>query len=416
MIKKFTLLKFNILSALNVISGFLLTIFIMKYFGANTNVDKYFTSLLIVININVLAGFFYFSFLQHYLKIKHSNYEESNELYISVLILSFIISSFVLFFYQLILNFSHLENIFFNDFIKYFIYLIILIPIFEINNFLINSNSYYSISYFLLIINNLLNLLGIIFFNNLGIEIIIYTTLIGYTIAIFIQFLFIIYKIKISLSLKFHFQTIIKVIKSSFILKISSIINGSSDILIAYFLTNINDGLYSIYSYARKFALGVFNISNGPIIKKFNTDIANLIHKNEINLIFKELKKTALYIIPIFILGETITFFLLKFLLNLTSINFDNSQIIILQNLFIILAIYYLLLSFEYLFNTIINQFHEFKVNLKINIIFAIFFAILSLIMFNYTNNFYLVIISLPLALSISIYLETKFIIKKALN
>lgn len=413
MIKKLTVLKYNILSAVNVLTGFLLTICIMKYFGATKDVDKYFTSLLIVININVLAGFFYFSFLQHYLKLKNTNRKKSNELYFSIIFLSFIISILVLLFYQIILSFVNFENLFFNDFLKYFIFLIILIPIFEINNFLINSNSYYAFTYILLVINNLFNLIAILFFNYIGIEVLIYSTILGYLVSIFIQFLFIFLKIKIQFSINFDLGVIKNVIKSSFILKLSSIINGTTDMLIAYFLTNVNEGVYSIYSYARKFALGVFNVANGPMIKRFNTDVANLIHTNKFNLIFREMKKTAIHIIPIFIIGEIITYYLLKILLVYTSTNFSEKEINTLQSIFLILSFYYVFLTCEYLLNAIINQFHEFNMNLKINTIFAVNFAILSFLFFYYTNDYYLIIVSLPIVLIISIFLELKFVLKK---
>lgn len=382
MISKIPRFKYNILALLNVLSGFLLTIILMKYFGSSHDADNYFTALLVIANINVLIGFFYYAFLQHYLTLKYKQPEIANDFYWLVSFISFLVACLVVFLYK-VLSYSFLaveptiDNFVINHFMSGYIFILLVLPLFEINNFLINANGGYALPYFLNILLNIANFFAVLFFPSFGIDILIYSTLGAYLISVAIQFIIIFKKLQINRPL-FHlhsYDLIRNLIRDSFIIKLSSVINGIADIIIASVFTSIGEGIYAVYSYARKFALAVFNIANGPFIKKFNTDIARYISQNDFSRIIREGYELFYHIALLFIFGEIIVYFMLSYLPELVGGKFTINDVPLIQNMFIYLAFFYGLLIIEYLLNAVMGQLHAFKYSLIINIVFIGLFA-----------------------------------------
>lgn len=408
--------KYNILALINVVSGFMVTFTMMKYFGSSKEVDIYFTSILVLMNFNVLVGFTYASFLPHYLKLKNTNHGEATEFYKITLVTVIVISTIVLSLYIIVYKFYiSYSNFIFNDFTYKYMYIILFLGIFETNNFLLNANHYYALPYILLIFINLLNSLGIILFHNFGLEIIIYSNLLAYIISIIVQFLIV--KRNVNLAYNgpsFNRILFIKTIQDSFIIKSSSVINGTTDIVIAYTLTSFGDGIYAIYSYARKFALAVFNIANGPTIKKFNTDIAPYILDFKYDEIIKKAKRTLFSVLPLIIVGEVIVYYLLEFLLPVLTNKFSDNQILLMQNIFIYIGIFYCFLAVEYVLMTIISQLHAFKYGLVINMIYAFIFFSSALLIYLTYHSYLLILLMLIISITISIILET-LVVKKLL-
>lgn len=405
-------ITYNLLALLNVISGFLFTISLMKYFGANENIDNYFTAILVFMNFNVIVGFVYISFLQHYLKLKHSDNQKAIKYYQNVIILTFFVAIIILVVYQILYHYID-GNFIFNDFTSKYMYLILIYGIFEINNFIINAEKNYTLPYIYLIMINLINFFTIIFFHQVSVDIIIYSTIFSYSIALILQFVYIQNRINLQKEFLLDKSFLFKTIKDSMTIKMSSVINGTTDIVIAYIFTSLGSGFYSIYSYARKFALAVFNISNGPFVKKLNTEIAPLVLKKEYIIIMQKAKKTIYRIFPIFIIGVIITYNLFEFILPLITDKFTKENINMMKTIFIYLSIFYFLLTIEYIFMAIISQFHAFLYGLYINIFYSLFFAVSSYFFYslNYTYSFILTL--LIIALLINIILELFTIQKK---
>lgn len=406
-------IKYNLLAFLNVFSGFLFTLSLMKYFGANENVDNYFTAILVFMNFNVIVGFIYTSFLQHYLRLKHIDYIKAIKYYQNVIILTFFMAVIILIVYQILYYFIN-NNFIFNDFTSKYMYLILLYGIFEINNFIINAEENYTLPYIYLIVINLINFFAIIFFHKMGVDIIIYSTIFSYPIILISQFIYIYKTINLQKDFFIDKSFLFKTIKDSVTIKISSVINGSTDIVIAYIFTSLGDGFYSIYSYARKFALAIFNISNGPFVKKLNTEIAPLVLKKEYKSIIQNSKKTIYRIMPIFLMGAVITYNLLEFILPLITNNFTIDNINMMKMVFIYLTVFYFLLTIEYVFMAIISQFHVFVYGLYINIFYSLVFALSAYLFYSLHYNYSIILILLIISLSINISLEL-FIIKTKL-
>ena len=406
-------IKYNLLAFLNVFSGFLFTISLMKYFGANENIDNYFTAILVFMNFNVIVGFIYISFLQHYLKLKHSDYKKAIKYYQNIVILTFFVAIIILIIYQ-ILYYLINSNFIFNDFTSKYMYLILLYGIFEINNFIINAEENYSLPYIYLIVINLINFFAIIFFHQFGVDIIIYSTIFSYFIILISQFIYIGNTIDLQKEFLIDKSFLFTTIKDSITLKISSVINGTTDIIIAYIFTSLGGGFYSIYSYARKFALAVFNISNGPFVKKLNTEIAPLVLNKEYIIIIQKAKKTIYKIFPIFIIGAIITYNLFEFILPLITDKFTEENINMIKIIFIYLSIFYFLLTIEYILMAIISQFHAFLYGLYINIFYSLFFTVSSYILYNLNHNYSIVLTLLIISIFINISFEL-FTIKKKL-
>ena len=406
MITKIKRFKYNIIALINVISGFAVTLVMMKYFGSTKEVDYFFSSILVLMNLNVLVGFIYSSFFQHYLKLKNTNIGKSVNYYKITLFLSLIISIIVLLLYKTISFFTIDDNFVFNEFTDMYIYIILFLGLFEINNFLINAHKYYILPYLFLIFLNLINFFSLFFFHKYGLEVIIYSTILGYFVCLMVQF-YLIYK-HVNLSYKFIFDGVYikNTIKDSFTIKLSSVINGSTDIVIAYIFTSFGEGFYAIYSYARKFALAVYNISNGPIIKKFNTEIAPLILSKDYNLIVKKANKIVLEVFPLFIIGVITVYTLLDYGLPFLTSKFTLSDIVLMKSIFIYLSVFYLFLIIEYILMTIISQFHAFKYGLWINIFYAILFVLISTTIFYFNLGYEVVLLALIFSLAINLFSE----------
>jgi Na+-driven multidrug efflux pump len=242
---------------------------------------------------------------------------------------------------------------------------------------------------------------------------VIYSSILGYVISLIVQFSFILNKLDLSEHLYFDRNLITRVIKDSFIIKLSSVINGFTDIVIAYLFTSWGEGFYAIYSYARKFALAIYNISNGPLIKKFNTEIAPLILKQDYLKIKQKARKTFLHIFPLFIIGNIICYLLLPIVLPFVTDKFILSDIDMMQNIFLLMNIFYGMLIIEYLFMAIISQFHAFKYGLIINIIYATIFSLSNYLIYYIYESYTLVLVMLIISLSISLLLEYQVIKKK---
>ena len=128
-----------------------------------------------------------------------------------------------------------------------------------------------------------------------------YATIISTALAILWQFQLIFKRINARYRLIFYCTAQKEVIKSSIKLKIGSLLYGGKDMILASVFTSYGAGMYTLFSYARKFSSIIIQVVNAPIINIFAAKANNYVADSKFKILNKKLK-VQIQIIPLFFL------------------------------------------------------------------------------------------------------------------
>ena len=371
-------IQYNILSLFNVLLGFIFIILLGRKFGAGDETDLYFLSLVIIAYLSIFVRSTWSAIGQYYVELKLQDKSLADEIY-NILSNTIVgVSLLVIFLYFIISNNFNVISPQQKEFLDIFIFFILLRSLINFNKIILNLEHYYAPGYFVDIMMNIVNLIIVIFFLHDDIKIIAYSTLIAATIALMGQWYLIYFDLKIKFSFSFFKREVVKKIyKNSFKINIGGLFYSSKDILIATVLTNYGSGVYSLFSYANKFVGVILQVVNAPIYTIFVTKMAHTIAQKDYLNINPSVKNILLKITLLYSLSGLITYFILPYILSLLfSGKFSIEEIKSIQYIFIFLVFYYLIVTIEGPYVTVLNLFKKFNYVVFVNFIFFLFMGI----------------------------------------
>lgn len=383
-------LQYNLLSLLNVFLGFLFIILLGRKFGASEETDIYFLSLVVISYLGIFIRSIWSAIKQYHIESKLKDKALSDKIY-NMLLINIVIFSLLLIglYFIITSNFNVLSSEK-KNFLDVFIFYLLLQNLLNFNKTILSLEHYYLSSYLVDFIVHISNIVIVIFFLQDDILILAYATLFASSIALLSQLYLIYYRLKMQfIFASFREETIGKIYKNSFKINIGGLLYSSKDILIATVLTSYGSGLYSLFSYANKFVGVILQVVNAPIANIFVTRISHIVAKKDHINIHPNVKTILLKTIILYVSSSILTFFLLPYILHLFFAGkFSSEEINTIQYIFIYMTMYFLIVTVEGPYLTVLNLFKMFDFVLFVNGVFFLFIGLGFILFKAYALNY----------------------------
>ncbi len=358
--------------------GFIFIILLGRKFGASEQTDIYFLSLVIVGYLGFFVRSVWVAIRQYYIELKIKNNEDSKEIYNILLNSIFIVSIVVIIIYFIITTNFNLINEDTQAFMNVFIFYLLFRNILEYNKTILNLDHHYASLYLVDIFVYSINLLVVLFFLKDDILLLAYSTIISTAIATLWQWRLISKENGLRYQMIIYKKYILQEIyKNSFKINIGSLLYNSKDIVIATIFTSYGSGMYSLFSYANKFAGVLIQVVNAPIVNIFSANASQIIAKKIYIRVWPLLKEVLIKTIFLFLIASVILYVILPYILDVFfDGKFSPTDIGTIQHIFIYLVIFFLFLIIEGPLNIIINLLKNFNYILSVNIVFFLLMCI----------------------------------------
>jgi len=374
-------IQYNILSFITMLMTFIFLLLLGQHFGMGKQTDTYFFSIMIIAYLNYFIQATWQAMHPYYIKIKVEDSANISQLY-SVLLNRIIFFSLIMIalyflFTNTLIKLETTQQNFLNIYIFYILFQNILL----FNKAILNLEKYFASYYLVDIFIYGINILMIIFFLEDDLTLIAYSMIISSTFALSWQFYLLFHKIDIKYHFQKQHQEIKTIFKNSILLKFSGLLYGSKEPLFAIIFLSFGDGLYSIFSYANKFATAIFQITTTPTINRFNTNVHYSVAQKKYHEINNKIRAVLFQTVPIFILSSIFFYFLIPY-----SMPFffkkvlSTGEIKTMQLLFLYMSFFYLIIVLESPFTKTISIFKLFNYQLWVNAIFFIFICLIYLL------------------------------------
>jgi peptidoglycan biosynthesis protein MviN/MurJ (putative lipid II flippase) len=399
----------NLLVVMRVLLSLTFQVLILRIFGAGFQTDTYYLSLTAVEFLNALIlGFILDFYIPIYNDVKARDLEGAKKFFGSVLLLGGcmeIIIALVLFIAS-----KEVVKIFATGFTEEKIQMsshlfriyVFSIPFSGINailNATLNANFFMFITYLTALFPPLFNIISVFFFaKKVGIEAIVYSYVISFIFNFLILFFYSSKKLEWKFQNPFKNKEVLNLLKQGIPTRIAAVLYNFKEPITTNALSFFPTGYLTIYKYALRIIAIIFEITNSPILNIFYVKASQLVSENKID----ELKQTLLstmgtntFLFIFSLIPFVIAFDKIFGLLFGAKVSPD--QLTLMFRLFLLLALFYLVLSYEMFFMYITYALKSGLKILWINTTFIIFFSFLLFIGRNHLG-----IYILPVALFLS--------------
>ena len=371
-------IKYNILSLLNITIGFIFTVLLGKEFGIGSETDMYFYSLVIINFLGLFIKGAWEAFSPNYINLKVHDHEQSIKLYSMLLNNVIIGSSVIIILYYIMINlqiFTISEEL--KNYLNIFIFYLLFQNILYYNKIVLNLEHFYASYYLVDLFVYSTASLYLLTSDVKNIFLIAYLMIITTTIAVLWQFYLIFVKLDFKYSFKFYDSWLIEIYKNSIKLKAGTMIYSLKDMIIISFFTSMGTGMYSLYSYADKFAATISMIVNAPIVNIFITKVNYLIAYKQYNKINDLIKSVLFQTTILFAVASLSVYLLLPTLLELFfSEAITKSDTVVIMSIFLYLLLYYFVIVIESPYAKTIIAFKFFNYMIYLNGIFLLIFYV----------------------------------------
>ncbi len=366
-------IQYNILSLINVGMGFIFIILLGRKFGAGDQTDIYFLSLVVITYLGFFVKSVWIAIKQYYVELKIQNSEDSKEVYNILLNNIFIVSMVIIIIYFVITSNFDLLNKDTEAFMNVFIFYLFFQNVLAYNKIILNLDHHYASLYLVDIFVYSVNLLVVLFFVKDDILLIAYSTIISTAIAILWQWRVIAKESMIQYKMIIYKKNILQEIyKNSFKINIGSILYGLKDIVTAAVFTSYGSGIYSLYSYASKFAGVIMQVVNAPIVNVFTAKISHVMARKAYVKVWPLMKEVLIKTVSLFLFASVLLYFSLPYVLNIIfGDKFTLEDINTIQIIFIYLIVYFSITTLEAPFVSVLNLLKKFNFGLFVNVVFA---------------------------------------------
>lgn len=360
---------YNILSAINVLMGFLFIVLMIRTLGVGEATDVYFLSVIMLTYSGYIVQATWDAFRPYYMELKYSLTLDEGMLYSVIINLIIAVSSLIILIYFIFVYFVYTPAKYI-DFYNIFVFYLLVQNVLIFNKAVLNLEGYYSIYYLVDIFVYTVNCLGLLFFSNSIMDVALFS-IAGTLVMVVVQLYILIFKVKLSYNMKL-FNTHFKIIHfNSIKSKAGVLLYGLKDPLIASLCLGYGAGFLSIYNYANKFASAVFQVVNAPIVNIYITKVNELIAKKKFDVIKSEIKKVLYKTIFMYLLASVAVYLFLStkglVLLNNELVNEDVAK---LKVIFLLLILFYFVITLETPYSRLISAFKDFNYALLVNFLF----------------------------------------------
>lgn len=365
-------IQYNLLSLVNVFIGFLFILYLGRKFGAGNETDIYFLSMVVIGYLGYFVQAVWEAMSPYYIELKVKDKIQSDKMYSTLLNNLICVALVIVSMYFIFTSWFDLLSLEQKAFLNVFIFYLLLQNILVFNKTILNMEHFYASYYLVDIFVYFILFVTVIFFvTNHQIIYIAYATLFGTFLAVLWQFYLIRNKLNINYSILLYDSKLIEIYKNSFKLKLGSLLYGSKDIVIASVFTSFGSGMYSLYSYANKFAGVILQVVNAPIVNIFATKANYHVANNKHESLKNDIKKVLFQTITLFILSAGLTYYILPYFLPyLFGSKFTNEDIMTIQFIFLLMSMFNFIMVVQSPFGRLLAIFKKFNETIIVNVIF----------------------------------------------
>jgi len=399
-------LQYNLLSLINIAISFVFIIFLGRKFGASSDTDVYFVSIAIVGYLGILAQCVWGAMSPYYSKLKVENLHLASKLY-SVLLNNVIIISFIeILLYFLITNKFRVISPEKKEFLDIFIYYLVLQSVILFNKSLLNLEKHFAIFYLVDIFITSVNLIVLLFFSKGNIIIIAYSTIIAAILAVMWQLYFVFFKLNYKYKLSLSQKEMPGIYRNSIKMNIGLLLYGVKDIILISVFTSFGNGIYSLFNYANKFSVALFQITNAPIVNIYVAKLNEVVANKKFYEVKGLRRGVLVQTMILLVIGFTVLYFVLPYVLGLFfKGKFSLEEIKEIQHIFSYMAVFYFVVAINNPYSRAISIFKLFNYNLFVNFIFFSLICLSYLIFKVYKLNYIDMLLLFSLAQFVSLVL-----------
>ncbi|WAK01564.1 hypothetical protein [Methylobacter sp. YRD-M1] len=370
-------LQYNLLSLINIAISFVFIIFLGRKFGAGSDTDVYFVSIAIVGYLGILSQCAWGAMSPYYAKLKVENLHLASKLY-SVLLNNVIIVSFIeILLYFLITNKFRVISPENKEFLDVFIYYLVLQSIILFNKSLLNLEKHFAVFYLVDIFITSINLIVLLFFSKGNIIVIAYSTISAAALAIIWQLYLVFFKLKYRYILSIYQKDMPNIYRNSIKMNIGLLLYGFKDIILVSVFTSFGSGVYSLFSYANKFSVALFQITNAPIVNIYVAKLNEIIANKKFYEIKGLRRDVIIQTVLLLVIGFIVLYFTLPYILNLFfKGKFSFEEINLIQHIFKYMALFYFMVALSNPYSKAISIFKLFNYYLFVNFVFFVLVAL----------------------------------------
>ena len=382
-------LRDNLLSVSTVVLVFFFLLLLGGHLGVGEGTDIYFVSVMIVAYLNQLVHAVWDAMQPYYVELKEGDSKSSQKLYLSLLYRIIFFSLLLIGLYYLLTTLFLIVPTEQKAFLDIYIFAILFQNILLFNKRILNLERCFASYYLVDIFIYSLNILVLLYLYDTQIEILAYS-LVGATFLANLGQFFLLYKREVfSFRFEWKHNSLKEIHYNSAKMKFSSILYNTKEPLFAMIFLASGEGLYSLYSYAYKFAAAIFQVTNTPTINRYVTKINHLVVKQRYEEIENRLKKVLYETLPPFVL-VTLVFYIIMptFLLVTFGEEFSEESILTVKHLFVFMTCFYFVIALETPAMNNIATFKLFNYNLFVNATFSLFMLLIYLL-YKFTSQSY---------------------------
>lgn len=355
-------LKYNFLSGINVLLGLANFSIFMSLFGISIQSDAYLLAGVTIITIQLIQMLFFEQFMIFYNEYKSDSAAKGYSFYVLVLFFSFmigvitLISLYCLIDYIVIAfggGFSEIQKKLYLTFLFISMIELLVVPIFIVNQKVLNAESHFSMPYILSTIPQIGVLAGSLFllFSEIKqAEYILYFRVIFVYLAMILSviyiknFVFSSFKYKMLISWKDFYYFV----KNSFTMRVGHNMHNIFFMpLITNHLSGFPVGSVSYFFYAYKFVSIIGSVVTGPSTNILNAMVSRewaISNRSKVDVLIKQFLKIAPVLL---VLVTVLAYFFIPLVLPFLVNEFDSSTINTLMYMFLVLSIWNLIVVLE---------------------------------------------------------------------
>lgn len=391
-------LKYNILALLQVIVSLLTSILLLKVFGVSYQADIYLMAISISSAIFLLQLMFVEQFLYFYNDAKAVGRLFSQQFYNFAFFFSLFMGvvSFLLFylFQDTILSiFVYAMNPERRELLSEGLVILMGGMVFslalQINIKLLNAEEYFSVPYILEMLTGVTTLATLIYmaiFEVYNIETLFIVRFFSLFFALVVSVIIVIKKVNIPLFFVFQHPLGSQFIKNSISMRFGhNIHNFLFTPITTNILAALPEGNAAIYYYAQKLVQTIYSVTAGPSHKILVSRISKLYTENNFSQMKSYVLKYIKVSLPLFTVLVLLTYVLIPYIIPYITSNLSVLNILLIQELFVFLSFWYLVMVFESSITPIGLASKKSKIFIFTNIVFiSIYFSVSSLVQKEY--------------------------------
>lgn len=270
-------LRLNALAGIYVLLQFVFIAVVGRLFGAGSESDIFFISLTVLMYLGHVVQSVWEAWIPWYVERLKEDRLQADKLYSMLLIWIAASALVIMAIYAVVRNLVDMPNqagLF--QFLDVFIVYLIIQNWLAINKKYLSLHHYFTVYYLVDIFALVIQIAGVLWmWNTPDIQKLAWIMLLAYGSMMLWQFWIIFAKLEARFEWAWRVPADMDILWNSAKMKLGGLAYDSKEVLLAMVLTAAGPGIYSLYSYASKFTVGILEVVNSPIMNVFSTHVSH---------------------------------------------------------------------------------------------------------------------------------------------